>query len=74
MSDLIKLFDDANARLDNREAAAYLKVSPNTLDVWRSEKRFSNLPYIKIGSRVFYWKRDLDAFLEEQTVREEGAA
>ncbi|MFZ3205008.1 MAG: helix-turn-helix domain-containing protein [Pseudomonas sp.] len=70
MNELKKLFDDANARLDNREAAAYLKVSPNTLDVWRSEKRFSNLPYIKIGSRVFYWKRDLDAFLLEQTVRE----
>jgi len=70
MNELKKLFDDASARLDNREAAAYLKVSPNTLDVWRSEKRFSNLPYIKIGSRVFYWKRDLDAFLLEQTVRE----
>lgn len=72
MNDLIKLCDDANDRLDNREAAAYLKVSPNTLDVWRSEKRFSNLPYIKIGSRVFYWKRDLDNFLEAQTVRGEA--
>lgn len=59
-------------RMLNKEAAEYLGVSENTLNVWRCTKRFSNLPYIKIGSRVFYWKRDLDSFLESQTVRAEA--
>lgn len=58
-----------NDRLNNKEAAAYIGVSHNTLDVWRSEKRYS-LPYIKVGSKIYYWKRDLDAWLEAQTVRE----
>lgn len=58
-----------NDRLINKDAATYLGISENTLNVWRCTRRFPNLPHIKIGSRVFYWKRDLDAFLEAQTVR-----
>lgn len=57
-------------RLSSKEAAEYLGVAENTMNVWRSSRRWTNLPYIKIGSKVFYWKRDLDAFLESQTVRE----
>ncbi len=59
-------------RLPNEAAAVYLGVAVNTLNVWRCEKRFPNLPYIKVGSKVFYWKRDLDNFLEAQTVRGEA--
>lgn len=59
-------------RLNSKEAAEYLGVMENTLSVWRSTHRWSNLPYIKVGSKVFYWKRDLDAFLESQTVRAEA--
>lgn len=61
-----------NERLNNREAAAYLGVSHNTLEVWRCEKRHPELPYIKVGSKVFYWKRDLDSWLESRTVRSEA--
>jgi hypothetical protein len=58
-----------NERLPNKESADYIGVTPDTLNVWRSEKRFP-IPYIKVGSKVYYWKKDLDAFLESQTVRE----
>lgn len=61
-----------NDRLTNKAAADYIGISENTLNVWRCEKRFPNLPYIKVGSKVFYWKRDLDNFLEAQTVRGEA--
>lgn len=61
-----------NDRLTNKAAADYLGISENTLNVWRCEKRRPELPYIKVGSRVFYWKRDLDNFLEAQTVRGEA--
>jgi len=56
-------------RFSHKESAAYLRVTPDTLNVWRCEKRYP-IPYIKVGSKVFYWKRDLDAFLESRTVRE----
>lgn len=44
------------------EAAAYLGLSQFTLSTWRSLKK--GPAYIKIGNRVRYQKRDLDAFLE----------
>lgn len=56
-------------RLHHKEAAEYIGVTSDTLNVWRCEKRYP-IPYIKVGSKVFYWKRDLDAFLESQTVRD----
>lgn len=56
-------------RLPHKESAAYLGITSDTLNVWRCEKRYP-IPYIKVGSKVFYWKRDLDAFLESRTVRE----
>ena len=42
-------------KLTTPEAAAYLGVKPTTLEVWRSTKRYP-LPYIKIGTKVFYRK------------------
>jgi len=43
------------------EAAKYLGVSTETLNVWRCVGRY-NLPYVKVGSRVRYRKSDLDAW------------
>lgn len=57
-------------RLPHKEAAPYIGVTENTLNTWRCTQRYP-IPYLKIGSKVFYWKKDLDAFLESQTVREE---
>jgi excisionase family DNA binding protein len=52
-------------RLTNQEAASYLGVKPETLDVWRSCGRYS-VPFAKIGRRVFYRKSDLDTFIESR--------
>ena len=46
------------------EAAAYLKVSPQTLANWALDEAIK-LPYYKAGKKVQYKKADLDAFLEK---------
>lgn len=48
------------------EAATYLGVAPETLNVWRCVKRY-DIPYIKVGRLVKYRKSALDAFLEQRT-------
>ena len=45
--------------LSPKEAAAFLRVSPDTLAVWRCTKRYPNLPYVKIGGRIRYERADL---------------
>lgn len=52
--------------LDQRDAAAYLDIGPQTLANWRCTRRYP-LPYIKVGSRVKYRKCDLDEFLAKRT-------
>lgn len=54
------------------QAAAYLELSPNTLEIWRCTKRYA-LPYVKIGRKVRYRKVDLDHWLEAQTRRQTAA-
>lgn len=53
-----------------KEAARILGIQPDTLNVWRATKRY-NIPYVKVGSRVFYRQEDLLAFIRENMV---GAA
>lgn len=48
-------------RLSEREAAAYLGLSPRTLQDWRTKG--VGMPYAKVGRRVSYAAADLDAFL-----------
>jgi excisionase family DNA binding protein len=55
-----------------QQAAEYLGVSVNTLEVWRCTKRY-NIPFIKVGRLVKYRKLALDAFLESRTVGAESA-
>lgn len=57
--------------LSPQQAAEYLGVSVNTLEVWRSTKRY-NIPFIKVGRLVKYRKTALDAFLESRTIGAEG--
>jgi excisionase family DNA binding protein len=47
-------------KLSTKEAAAYLGVKRNTLEVWRCQSRGPK--YAKIGSRVLYDQDDLEAF------------
>lgn len=51
-----------NERLSNKEAASYLGIAEHTLHVWRCTKRYP-IPFLKIGSKVYYRKADLDAWL-----------
>ena len=51
----------------SEQAAAYLGVSPGTLEVWRCTKRY-HIPFIKVGRLVRYRKSDLDSFLDRRTV------
>ncbi len=53
--------------LGNIAAAAYLGVTPRTLEVWRCTKRHA-IPYIKVGRLVKYRQSDLDTWLAGQTV------
>ena len=48
--------------LTTEEAAAYLKLKPNTLERWRSQYPH-RLPFVKIGRTVKYRKDDLQAFI-----------
>jgi len=52
--------------LDRKEAANYLGISPGTLAVWHSTKRYK-IKLIKVGSAVRYRMSDLKKFLDEQT-------
>ncbi len=53
--------------LTRQEAAAYLKVSPRTLDMWRRENRGPRS--YKIVGRVYYLKPDIDSWLQDQITR-----
>lgn len=65
--DVLKKLQSENNLLNTEEAAAYLGVTPGTLEVWRCTKRY-NLAYIKVGRLVRYRRGVLDAFLAARTV------
>ena len=52
--------------LTNREARTYLGISTPTLQRYRASGR---VPYSKVGSRVYYRREHLDAFLSEARVQ-----
>jgi hypothetical protein len=49
------------------DAATMLRIKKQTLAVWRCAKRHP-LPYVKMGRRVFYKRRDLERFVERNTL------
>jgi transposase-like protein len=53
-------------KLNTQEAAAYLGVRPNTLEVWRCKHRGPK--YAKLGSRIVYDPEELDAFFTASSV------
>jgi hypothetical protein len=48
--------------LTRDEAAKYLRLAPQTLAQWASNRRY-HLPVTKIGRRAMYRQVDLDAFI-----------
>ncbi len=53
-------------KLNNDEAADFLGVKPNTLEVWRTKKKGPK--YSKIGSRVLYDVNDLEDYFASRSV------
>ena len=53
-------------KLNTEEAAAYLGIRPNTLEVWRCKHKGPR--YSKIGTRVLYDVDDLEAFFTARAV------
>lgn len=53
-------------KLSTKEAAAYLNVKPNTLEIWRCHHKGPR--YAKIGTRVVYDLEDLEAFFASRAV------
>jgi hypothetical protein len=51
------------ARLTVRETAAYVRLAAGTLNGWRSAGRGPR--FIKLGRKVLYDTRDLDAWIDE---------
>ncbi len=49
------------------EASERLKVTPETLAVWRSTRRYP-LPFVKMGSKIFYRESDLETFILSRVV------
>lgn len=55
-------FNFSNERMTRPNAAVYLGVSLEFLESNVVTKRHK-IPYIKVGSRVFYLKSDLDSWI-----------
>jgi hypothetical protein len=64
--------------LTPQEASAMLRVTKATLEVWRchgkNRKKYPKtpkLPYVKLGSKIAYKRRDLESFIEQGTVEQD---
>ncbi len=53
-------------KLNTQEAAAYLGLKPNTLEVWRCKHKGPR--YSKLGTRVIYDLEDLESFFTSKGV------
>jgi excisionase family DNA binding protein len=53
---------DPEQKFSRPEAAHYLGLSPRTLESWAA--RGGGPRHLKLGARVLYRRRDLDAFAE----------
>jgi Helix-turn-helix domain len=48
-------------------AAAFLNTTTGTLAVWRCTKRYP-LRFVRVGRKIMYRIRDLEAFIEARTM------
>jgi len=58
--------------LTEKEAAAKLNVTPGTLSVWRSARRYP-LRYVRIGRKIRYRAQDIIDFIEGRTMPGDGS-
>ncbi|WP_295899461.1 helix-turn-helix domain-containing protein [uncultured Vibrio sp.] len=52
-------------KMTRKVAAEYLGVTEGTLAVWACTGRYQ-LPFVKVGRKVYYMLTDLDAFIESR--------
>lgn len=55
-------------RMTTIEAAEYLGLSDSTLEGWRWQKKRGTPKHYRIGHYVYYRQRDLDAYIDRNTV------
>jgi predicted site-specific integrase-resolvase len=58
---------DQSTLITPQKAAQMLGIAPQTLAVWRCEKRYG-LAYVKVGARVRYRVSDIERFLRKRTL------
>jgi len=61
-----------NEWLTTIEAAEQLRISPRTLNNARSTGTGIVINFHKIGSRIFYDKSDIEAYIKRHTYRHTG--
>lgn len=55
-----------NMLLNTNEAAEFLGIKRNTLEIWRMNSRVK-IPYIKVGRLIKYRLSDLEEFLNKNS-------
>lgn len=55
------------AMLTPEQTADLLAIEPQTLAVWRCNRRY-DLPFVRIGRRIRYRRADVLAWIERNTV------
>lgn len=64
-TDVVRAPTEGDELFTLQEAASYLKVSPATM---RRRVRSKRVRHIRMDGVLRFWRSDLDAFLDEQTV------
>jgi hypothetical protein len=52
-----------DGRVPAEDTAEYLGVAPATLTQWRYNRK--GPPWVRVGGRIFYFLRDLEAFVAD---------
>ncbi len=69
MDDRLKKIPELRRLITAKEASQYLSLSTDTLYRMASSKK---IPYLKIGDRVLFDIRALDAWVERHLIQEKG--
>jgi hypothetical protein len=56
---------EPTALYTSQETASYLRMKPQTLEVWRCSGRNTDLKPTKIGGRIMYLGADILAFVQK---------
>lgn len=63
---------DTDALLTPEQVSTQLRITPETLQTWRSCGRY-DLPYVKVGRLIRYRSVDLHRFISDRTRSHTGS-